>query len=79
MTCFFQYYLNLSETKLEEIILELAHNDHADFTELDFDEIKSVIFEMCDLYAKDACAKGIAFVNNLNKQLDVHRNNNIQD
>ena len=71
--------INIIETKLEEIILELAHNDHADFTELDFDEIKSVIFEMCDLYAKDAFAKGIAFVNNLNKQLDVHRNKNIHD
>lgn len=28
---------------------------------------------------KDAFAQGIAFVNNLNKQLDVHRNNNIHD
>lgn len=33
---------------------------------------------MCDLYAKDAFAKGIAFVNNLNKQIDVHRNKDIQ-
>lgn len=70
--------INIIETKLEEIILELAHNDHDDFTELDFDEIKSVIFELCDLYAKDAFAKGIAFVNNLNKQIDVHRNKDIQ-
>ncbi|MGN0487658.1 MAG: hypothetical protein ACI4HO_00175 [Ruminococcus sp.] len=71
--------INSIETKLEEIILELAHNDHSDFKELDFDEIKTVIYDMCDLYAKDAFAKGIAFANNLNKQVDVHRNKNIQD
>lgn len=71
--------INIIETKLEKIILELAHNDHADFTELDFDDIKSVVFEMCDSYAKDAFAKGIAFANNLNKQVDSFRNKSIQN
>lgn len=70
--------INSIESKLEEKILDLAHNDHSDYSEIDFDEIKVIIFEMCDLYAKDAFAKGIAFVNNLNKQIDVHRNKDIQ-
>ena len=71
--------INNIETELEKIIIELAHNDHSDFRELDFDEIKTVIYDMCDLYAKDAFAKGIAFANNLNKQVDSFRNKNIQN
>lgn len=69
--------ISKAESQLEREIMNLAINDNSDYSNLDYEELKAFIYDLCDLYAKDAFAKGIAFANNLNKQVAAHRNTDI--
>lgn len=61
--------------KMEKVYYDEFKKANPDYTPLDFDEFKEMIYELCDLYAKDAFAKGIAFITNLNRQVSQHQNN----
>lgn len=60
--------------KMEKVYIGEFKKANPDYTPLAFDDFKEMIYELCDLYAKDAFAKGIAFITNLNRQVSQHQN-----